>query len=82
MSNGLIDGQGPAPRRRRGEWRVAGEREHWIIERNFHHDPWTVGTACDLLIKPSAKDSRTDPSQVQRCPACITVVRDWTAADK
>lgn len=76
VSNVLIGGEG---RRRQGEWRVAGEREHFIIERNYHHNPWNVGTACDQLIKPSEKDALTDPSQVERCRVCVVVTDSWAA---
>lgn len=69
-------------RRRKRDWRVVGERGHLIIERHFHHVPWNVATACDLLITPSAKDSVTDINQVQRCPACVMIERDWTAKEK
>ena len=62
--------------RRAPEWRVAGEREHLIIERQFH-DPgnaWAVLTGCREIITPSARDIRLNAQdyrgKVPRCRVC------------
>lgn len=59
------------------EWRVAGEQEHLIVERQFH-DPgnaWAVLTACRQIITPSARDIRLNEEgyegKVPRCRSCV-----------
>lgn len=61
------------------EWRVAGEREHLIVERQFH-DPgnaWAVLTGCGQIITPSARDIRLNEQgyqgKVPRCGSCEIV---------
>lgn len=61
------------------EWRVAGEQEHLIVERQFH-DPgnaWAVLTACRLIITPSQRDIRLNETgqgeKVPRCRSCEIV---------
>lgn len=58
------------------EWRVAGERGHLIIERNYHHNPWNVATGCGEMIQPSAKDSTADIKNYPLCGACEVVAQD------
>lgn len=58
------------------EWRVAGEQEHLILERQFY-DPgnaWAVLTGCNKIITPSQRDIRLNAEEhsekVPRCRVC------------
>lgn len=63
------------------EWRVAGEQQHLIIERQTTGvNMFAVSTACGLIITPSQRDirlnERDNHEDVPRCRSCEVVEAD------
>lgn len=61
-------------------WGCLGEREHLIVERQFHHgtNAEAVATACGDIGTPSARDRR---GNAPRCKPCELLARDVDSSD-